>query len=373
MLAYRDQGGDVAVISPAGDVPRNLTGDASSDGVHQQPTWGPNGLLAWTAIDRRAGTSTVRIAGVEEGEPAEVEVPVAPFYFYWSPDGRNLAALGSGEATLELWLVDADEEPVEATAEGSPFYFSWSPDGQRMITHVGNETLSVLTLDGTAAVLSEESSGYQAPEWSTRDQLVHVAAGRQTLAALGPVAQADSTLDLVLMDASGAEVQLLHSFQGAASFSFSPDGKDLAYSVTPLQDRARTGVNFGPVVVVDLDTLESTPVSSDPVVLYQWSPNGDSLLMAAVVVEGSTRELRWRVWSRDGTEDFESFIPTAEFSTAYLPFWDQYAQSVRLWSPDGRAFVYTAVDASTDFVMVQMLSEDLPRRLTQGSVAFWSR
>ncbi|HEY5579342.1 MAG TPA: hypothetical protein VIL12_06625, partial [Acidimicrobiia bacterium] len=285
---------------------------------------------------------------------------------------QTLAALGSGEATLELWLIDLDEEPAAATAEGSPFYFSWSPDGQRIVTHVGNETLSVLTLDGTAAVLSEESSGYQAPGWSTRDQLAHVAAGRQTLAALTPVAQADSGFRLVLVDASGAEVQLLHGFQGAASFSFSPDGRSLAYSVTPLEERARTGVNFGPLVVVDLDTLESIRVSSDPVVLYQWSPSGDSLLLAAVVVEGSTRELHWRVWSPDGTEDFGSFIPTGEFSAAYLPFWDQYAQSVRLWSPDGRAFVYTAVDASTDFVMVQMLSEDLPRRLTQGSVAFWS-
>ena len=125
MVSYRDVAGDIAVISPAGDVARNLTEDASSDVVYQQPTWGPEGVLAWTAIDRPGGTSTVRIAGVEAGEVAAVGVAVAPFYLYWSPDGQTLAALGSGEATLELWLIDLDEEPAAATAEGSPFYFSW--------------------------------------------------------------------------------------------------------------------------------------------------------------------------------------------------------------------------------------------------------
>ena len=33
---------------------------------------------------------------------------------------------------------------------------------------------------------------------------------------------------------------------------------------------------------------------------------------------------------------------TQQFKDHYLPFFDQFSQAVRLWSPDGRAFCYTA-------------------------------
>lgn len=37
--------------------------------------------------------------------------------------------------------------------------------------------------------------------------------------------------------------------------------------------------------------------------------------------------------------------PSAVFQSEYLPFMDQFAQSLQLWSPDSNAFCYAAVDA----------------------------
>jgi hypothetical protein len=39
--------------------------------------------------------------------------------------------------------------------------------------------------------------------------------------------------------------------------------------------------------------------------------------------------------------------PSAAFQSEYLPFFDQYAQSLQLWSPGSDAFCYPAVDAPT--------------------------
>ncbi len=368
-IGYLDGAGNVAVMLPDGSQKTTLA-NSSPTTTFVQPTWDPRGdRLAWTAIEGSpAGAVTsVRIAGTVGHEPIDVPLATAPFYFYWSPDGEKLAALGSGAEGLDLWIISGGR--AQTAASGQPFYFAWAPDSALLASHVGNRTLSFVSPAGEQTIIDDRSEGYQAPAWSVQDDLAYVSGQSSTLA--GPaVAQEPGLSRLVVGRADGGPQRVVQTFSGFASFSFSPQGTDLAYSVSGLDARLRANVNFGPLVVHRLGEGTSTEVEPDPVVLYQWSPDGTRLLYATPIQAAAA--LLWRVWGPEGSTDYGTFTPTQVFLQAYLPFWDQYALSSNLWSPDGRAFVYTARQAGRDTVFVQPLDASAPVGIEAGSVAFWS-
>ncbi len=56
-----------------------------------------------------------------------------------------------------------------------------------------------------------------------------------------------------------------------------------------------------------------------------------------------------------------------------LPFFDQYALSHRLWSPDGASFAIPVVAADgSDQVMIVQADGSGARAVARGVVAFWS-
>ncbi|MFQ5966007.1 MAG: TolB family protein [Acidimicrobiia bacterium] len=369
-VGFLDETGNVALASPGGGTVRQLTEDASDQLIYRQPTWAPGGnLIAWTAIEitTSGATSEVQIAQATGGIVATLSIPVAPFYLYWSPDGGSLAALGSGARSIELWVLDVEEASARVVAEGQPFYFSWSPDSRRLLSHVSDQCVSLLSLDGQTELISRSSTGYQAPGWSDRDELAYVVG--QDASVAGPLlAQGTEGRRLVTSDIETRTVRVVQAFAGFASLGFSPDGSRLAYSITPTDARATAGANLGPLMVTSLDAFSSVEVESDPVVLYQWGPNGEQLLYAVFSGTG----LRWKVWDGSRTTDYGPFIPTDRFLSEYLPFWDQYALSSRLWSRDGTAFTYAGRTDERDAIFVQHLDADSPTPVADGSVAFWS-
>ncbi|MGL4651425.1 MAG: hypothetical protein ACRC1H_18615, partial [Caldilineaceae bacterium] len=67
------------------------------------------------------------------------------------------------------------------------------------------------------------------------------------------------------------------------------------------------------------------------------------------------------------------FLPTRTFLERYIVFSDQYAQSMRLWSPDSRAFVYPGTDETgRRGIWVQEVDAEAPRWVAGGVMASWS-
>jgi TolB protein len=61
------------------------------------------------------------------------------------------------------------------------------------------------------------------------------------------------------------------------------------------------------------------------------------------------------------------------FVNQLLPYFDQYALSHRLWSPDGASILLPLVDAAgRDQVVVVPADGSGPRPITGGAKAFWS-
>ncbi len=79
-------------------------------------------------------------------------------------------------------------------------------------------------------------------------------------------------------------------------------------------------------------------------------------------------------WLRNGNTpgDLRKVAPSRVFLRVYLPFFDQHAQSMTVWSPDSAAFAYAASnEAGEGGVWVQRLGQ-APARVADGVFVAWS-
>jgi Tol biopolymer transport system component len=372
--------GRLVVLGTTGGVSLSLGDEflpleVTPGGIAQQPTWAPDGgSVAWAEFDA-SGAAAVAVGRSDGSAVTRYDAPFGPFYFYWSPDASRLAFLGGNP--IGLGLLDLSDGSIEVVDGGQPYYFDWSPDGTELVTHVGGEGLSV-GVPGQAARPIEPSTGaFLAPEWipgqtaivyvraaaGTGDDGVTASAGGGLAAQTGVAVQ-----QLMRLDLDGGTPAVLVEFSGRISFDVSPDGSAIAFSVT----RGAEPLNFGPLTVLDLESGEQRSISPGPVLAYEWSP--DSTTLALLAPSEDQLAVRWGVGGGgDEVEWFSPFIPTSTYSRAYLPFFDQYARSSTMWSPDGSTIVFTAVGPEGDEVWLQPVTGGDPDVLGPGSVASFAR
>ena len=370
LLVVTGAGGEVTLVHPDGAVERELRGPTGPGHPGLQPTWAPpcregRRLIAWTEV-RDGGTAVIAVADARTGEARRYPSPVAPFYYYWSPDATLLAFLGQNAfAPLQMGILDVSREEVGMVGQGQPFYFDWRWDSRAMITHVG-DVLSMFTLRG--GVWSQREIPlipglFQAPAWASPDRILVVSpfsegaveVGRRRAAAQGDL----SGQRLVMSDPDGTSTRTLAELDGAGTFQPDPAGGRVAFT------------DFtGPLRVLDIERGVSVPVSGGRVAAFQWSPAGDRLLF--MEVDSQARALAPKVWDGSDILVFPSFFPTQVFLLQYLPFWDQYSHSLTLWAPGGDAFTYPAASPDGDRIMVQYLAERRPAAVAEGVFASWS-
>lgn len=370
LLAVTGAGGEVTLVHPDGAVERELRGPTGPGHPGLQPTWAPTCLegrhpIAWTEV-RDDGTFVIAVADAGTGEVRRHPSPVAPFYYYWSPDASLLAFLGQNAfAPLQMGVLDAPREEVEMVGEGQPFYFDWRWDSRAMITHVGDD-LSMLTLrDGawSGQEVPLTPGRFQAPAWASPDRILVVSpysegaveVGRRSAAAQGDL----PGQRLIMSDPDGTSTRILAELDGPATFQPDPAGGRVAFADLT-----------GPLRVLDIEGGASVTVSGARVAAFQWSPAGDRLLF--IEVDSEARALAPKVWNGSDTLVFPSFFPTQVFLLQYLPFWDQYSRSLTLWAPGGDAFTYPAASPEGDRIMVQYLDERRPAGVAEGVFASWS-
>ena len=155
--------------------------------------------------------------------------------------------------------------------------------------------------------------------------------------------------------------------EGAIEFVVSPDGRRIAY-------RVDAGGGFGTVSVVDMDSARSRSVMDLPTSAFHWSPDGRRLLLMAPTEGDDPTTHRWHVW--DGKEANPlgpTFLPSPTYLREYMPFFGQYAQTMTLWSPDGRSFAFPGLIGDRAGIWVQDLDAEEPSLVVEGgSVVAWS-
>lgn len=379
-IAVLGDDGNITLLAPDGSDPVRLTTDASPRQVYRYPTWSPNGAtLAFVELSLTTDDETesaLHFMSPRGGASHRVPTELPAFYLFWSPTSERLAFLSNWADSMALRMVNVAAGATEATtvSEGMPFFFSWEPTGRSLLAHIGSDLLTFLDEQGRQVPLDIPAGLFQAPHWS---------ADGQQLAFVSASASGESVLHV--SDAKGETLRELARQEGVFALNWSPDNQRIAYSYT--QEQLGLAA-FGPLRVRDATSDEEWQLSEDPVVAFFWSPDGKRLAylrperhapvergpVAAPLHQDSEIWFRWYIWDGAHSYPLALFSPSEEFLLDYLRFFDQYAQSISLWSPDSQHLLYAGT-SERGLSGIWILPTDegsTPRRLTDGTLAAWS-
>jgi dipeptidyl aminopeptidase/acylaminoacyl peptidase len=361
-LAVLDALGNLVTIDPDGTDEVLLAEAVEGQIVVQQPTWSPDGSrVAWVRLEvSDTGVSSVLVTTQGDGtRPTEAPTSGAPFYLFWDPTSSRIAYLGSSASSqIELGIVEVADGGRAATPldAGQPFYLSWAPSGEELLVHVGTDRLERLELDGTLATVDARPGAFSAPVWTSD--------GRSLVYA----SEARGRQRLVTQDVEEERGRELVRFEGAITFVVSPDGTHVAFQVVAGQD------DVSPLSVLDRDTGAVEPVATGFVPAFFWNPDGDRLLFLLPDPDPDRIWFRWGLWDGESTFGTSRFYPSLVFGRDYLSFFEQYAQSMSLWAPDGSAFAYAGYNESGEegiWVQPAQLERE-PVLVTDGAFVAWS-
>lgn len=378
------------------------------------PTWSPDGrqvaYLAQRVTDDEVESALYTVStGGDDSVELYASADNPAFYLYWSPDSRYVSFLTQEDAGLALRLAPADgRQNARILDRGSPFYWSWSPDGSELIMHIGgarrfseDARLAILSNqpDSTPAMLDDAPANFQSPTWSPDGNWLLYASEDE-----------NGEQALHVHERASGVVEKLADVPGFVGFNWSPDGKWIAYQqiedprVAPLGHvfvmpapqnsdpvKGESGSDQSEGVPPNKEN-EARQVSRDLALGFFWSPDGQHLavLVPSLEEEGpSTRmgslaaplmqeqQLLLRWWVADMPDGelrpLVAFRPTRAF-LLIIPYFDQYAQSIRFWSPDSRYLVYSHREAPGEagVWVADVEGQEPPRRLADGTLAVWS-
>jgi TolB protein len=393
LIAYVGIDGNVYVSDQGGGNRLQLTDDAvipQQQGqpvrIYQNPTWTKDGSrVAFSGIssDGKMFESKIMVGNVNEETTQEVYSSDTeyPIYLYWSPDNENLSFISSPVTGQYIVMQSVPAAGGERTLldSGSPYYWSWAPDGRVMIVHAGGaetasspQHLAFLRVDPQPLEMGLDTTpaSFQAPAWSPDGN--RIALARVT----------DNENQIVVTDAAGENPKPVGTFTRRTAFAWSSDGSKLAYLDGVQASGAGT---IGKLHIVDLETSEEI-VENQNVAAFFWSPNGKKIayfLLSPLDTGGSSADSSspqyavhlhiLDVMSGESRELLPPYLATAQFMNI-LPYFDQYHQSITIWSPDSLNLVLSFLDGEGNpgIAIVAASGQLEPRLLTDGFIAFWS-
>lgn len=391
-----------------GKAPQLLLGKAgvtvnqNQDGeVFQFPTWTRDGSkMAVTGVNIKGGnTDSIDVYVVTADGSTNYKVQDAdkfsPVYLSWSPDGNFLTLLlgNTGSNKYDLRIADTSKGAasiksagLRVLTQGSPLYSSWSSDSDSLLIHTQdgtNETLSMIKAKDTKSTLQTLKPGgnfgaFRAPAWSA-DGTRH---------AFSSMVTGQTNESIVVQGKDGAQQGTIDGTGVGAAFNWSPNGAKLAHGFrTDSQSRFYTSLNLSDLGGADAPKsgkISSTKIVDSQVAAFFWSPDGKKL--AYVTINDARTRLVWNVYDLDSKKSTKlaEWIPSDELNQV-IAFFDQYAQSDSIWSPDSKALVFGGWVNSTvsptqvegDPIVYVMPTEGAKVGQTQpvapGGLAFWAK
>ena len=385
-IAFINEDGQLMTIAPDGSDARQLTRGRQR---LRFPAWSPDG--SQIAV---IGTTGSAVAVYAVDAEAKRSQPIAlyadrdktPFYLYWSPDSEQISFLSSNTTGLALQLVPADgAEKSRIVATGSPFYWNWAADGQQMLIHAGESGQ-----DARLEMIGTDGDGRSDPIANPGRFQVPVISADGRYWAYAEQTQGNS--QIVIEDkASGAKQVQRHA--GLTALGWSPTADVLAF----ISGDSPESEDFeGPLRLMDAATGEITLLSRENVLAFFWSPDGRYLAafnfrgrmqnrgdISARAKGNFTKPARqfdlppieltiFNIATGEGRVILE-FTPTLTFLSQFLPFFDQYALSHRIWSPQSDALALPIQEGSVNQIVLISTKNGSTQTLGEGDMPYWSQ
>lgn len=338
--------------------------DAASGTSYRQPVWAADGSILTARSGAGGGIGLVSIDASDGSIRWEAAMDTPPFYYLpapvgsaWSTTSLRNDPSGGG---LVAELVDS-RGMVTPIATISPFYSTWSPDGGQLAVHGGGRTLDIRSEGGTETI-ADPSGVFQAPAWTTD----------------GLVTLRTTTIGQVLSVWDGEGFDDVASVSGPVRFTAgsgrvalqavgSQDGGGVQAA---LRSQQIPEIPAGRLVVVDLDSGAMDTVVNELTPLFQWDPSGERLLFATFT-SPDTLTFRVHVWEDGSTIDLGSFDAQPIWFRDLVPFFDQYDQSISLWSTGGDAFAIPEILDGRSVVSIRPVDGSEPTVIDDATWVTW--
>ncbi len=272
-LAVVESNGALSTIDDRGDtrVGHEVLGIA-----FQFPAWSPDGRQL-AALGEGPGGSGVyvfdtRPDDLSPGEPRVIyeSVQQPAFYAFWSPDSAQVTFLTSEADGLALRMAPADGSgSAYVVRYGSPMYWDFV-DAGRLLVHSGvpgaGGFFGEIGADGDPFDGTSRAAGmFRAPSVSTTGRY------RAYLAA-----DANSVGEVVREARDGSETTRIRVF-GTAAMTFSPAGDELAFLALDQPASSTLPLPVGPLRILHPGASEARTVYPGSVVAFFWSPAGEQM------------------------------------------------------------------------------------------------
>lgn len=369
-LAIIDNNGRLLTADANGENRNQLSTD---EGIFRFPAWSPTSNDIAVIGDNNDLSGVFVFSDEEEATPTLLygEAASAPIYLYWLPNGESVSFIANDQDELALFVAAADgSTPGEQVNTGQPFYWQWLANSRQAVIHASGERLSFMDVDGTESETGLGSQGaFQAPALSANNRYLAYQERR-----------ADGRF-FTIKNLREDDVVLQEPHQGLLTMSWNPQASQIAY-VSPQGNDTL----WGPLLLWDAETNEDRLLTMDPVIAFFWAPDGRSIAYLTLASMGEQANkgaglAQQRRFITLGVVNVESggqsylaaFEPNPIFVSQFIPYYDQYAFSHRLWSPDSRAFAIPIVDEEEKTqIMVVPMDGRAPYTVSDGFLAFWS-
>ncbi len=386
-IAYITPSGQLATVAADGTAQQLLT---EANQTFQFPAWSPDNSRLAVIGSGQDGLGVYVISDMpgSELQPLFQNNSQAPIYLYWSPDSNKVSFLANHPSGLALHIGDVSADNSRLLATGQPFYWDWTPNGEQLLIHSGfsgeDSRLALIDPDGDGAGSNISEPGFfQAPGISSNGRFWAYAQVDE-----------DSNGQVAIVEGESGQIQQTVPHLGLAAMGWNPVRNVLAY-IAPTVDAP---VFYGPLQLLDAATGENRVIADDLIVAFFWSPDGryiayftiadleDNTIQASnpnkdrQFSKGASQEEEplimevWLVDTQDGTvRRLRAFEPTDLFVFQFLPFFDQYSRSHRIWSPDSRSIVLPIIEDSASRIYVLPIDGSESRPVADGVVGFWNQ
>lgn len=338
--------------------------DPPQGGVFRQPTWLDEATIVFSEVSG-TGDHSLTAADAETGDVvwrSAMETP--PFYFSPAPAGGTYATTSlrndpSGAGLISELIDHAGSASV--LSNESPFYTSWDPSGESLAVHIAGQRLDIWSADDTETIVSGAAL-FQTPVW--------VDSGLVTLRIVDEAQRLTVWDDGSFTDLARVDGPVGFVASGDLIAVQATERPDAGSVAAGLRTQTIPMIPGGKLVVLDATTGTLQTVSNELALLYQWSQNGESLLYATLADEPLS--LEWHVWSSGDTLTTDAFVLQPPWFQNLVPFFDQYAQSVQLWSSSGEYIGYPAVIDGEPVVVIEPVDGSDPTIISNATWAAWA-
>ena len=351
------------------------------------PAWSPDGsqIAVVGQTDEDAAVYVFEAGATTEPSIVYRSADRPPFYLYWTPDGERISFLTTEPVARALRVAPADaSEEASVRRRGAPLYVDWI-EADRALLHVG--------VGGDAFVGRVDTAGSEIGSALEGTGVFRAATLNHDGRYLAYATSEDGvTGEIVIDGTTGAPFEIF----GPAAMLFDPTGASLATIAADEPAAEPVPIPLGPLKLIDPASGAVRTLLDGSVVAFFWSPDGATiaalvvpdadagpvadvaaappprLLQLGAASDGVSLRLVF-VEVSSGAVRSERAVGLAEhFVGQLLPYFDQYALSHRLWSPDSAAILLPLVSSTgQDQLVVIPADGSGPQVIADGAKGFW--